>query len=381
MHLLPSAYPRRVLVAVTGLSPQIVTETLYALATATPPFVPTEVHLLTTRGGAEKARLGLLSDEPGWFHRLREDYKLPPIDFTEKGIHVVSDAAGNLLDDIRTPEENRAAADFITARVRELTSDTGCALHVSIAGGRKTMGFFLGYALSLYGREQDRLSHVLVSEPYESTLGFYYPTPYSKVLELPHDRGLVDTAKATVTLAEIPFVSLRHGLPESLLSGHATFSQTVEAAQSALGPPELVIDTEKRRVCAARTWFRLPPAELALLSLFARARKDGEPALAAPKKYVGDSDWALRFLRELRQIAGAAADLDDTEHALRNGMDGGYFSTHLSKLRKLIRRELGSGAGPYLIDDSGSRPRRYHLAVPPPAIRFDTSPDVNRPNR
>ena len=222
MHLVPSAYPRRVLVAVTGLSPQIVTETLYALATATPSFVPTEVHLLTTRGGAEKARLGLLSNEPGWFHRLREDYKLPVIDFTEKSIHVVSDAAGNPLDDIRTPEENKAAADFITAHVRELTSDPGCALHVSIAGGRKTMGFFLGYALSLYGREQDRLSHVLVSEPYESTLGFYYPTPYSKVLELPHDRGLVDTAKATVTLAEIPCVSLRHGLPESLLSGHAT---------------------------------------------------------------------------------------------------------------------------------------------------------------
>ena len=118
-----------------------------------------------------------------------------------------------------------------------------------------------------------------------------------------------------------------------------------------------------------------------MLSLFARARKEGEPALAAPKKYVGDSDWAQRFLRELRQIAGAAADLDDTEHALRNGMDGGYFSTHLSKLRKLVRRELGPGAGPYLIDDSGSRPRRYHLAVPPLAVRFDASPDGNRPNR
>jgi CRISPR-associated protein (TIGR02584 family) len=35
---------------------------------------------------------------------------------------------------------------------------------MSIAGGRKTMGFYAGYALSLYGRAQDRMSHVLVEE-------------------------------------------------------------------------------------------------------------------------------------------------------------------------------------------------------------------------
>ena len=48
-HLAPHEYPRRVLLVVCGLSPQIVTETIYALA-ADPvqPFVPTEVHLITT---------------------------------------------------------------------------------------------------------------------------------------------------------------------------------------------------------------------------------------------------------------------------------------------------------------------------------------------
>src|SRR3990172_2018906 len=46
----PSSYPRRILLAVTGLSPQVVTETLYALAVEPPAgeerFVPTEVHLV-----------------------------------------------------------------------------------------------------------------------------------------------------------------------------------------------------------------------------------------------------------------------------------------------------------------------------------------------
>lgn len=140
----PEEYPRRVLLAITGLSPQVVTETVYALTIErSRPFVPTEIHLLTTREGAERARLALLSSEPGWFHRLRQDYGLPQIAFDESRIHQLRDEHGTALDDIRTPEQNRLAADFIIEHVRGLTSDPDCAVHVSIAGGRKTMGFFL----------------------------------------------------------------------------------------------------------------------------------------------------------------------------------------------------------------------------------------------
>ena len=53
----PASYPRRILLAVTGLSPQIVTETLYALAVeGEPRWMPTEIRIITTRRGAEKAR-------------------------------------------------------------------------------------------------------------------------------------------------------------------------------------------------------------------------------------------------------------------------------------------------------------------------------------
>lgn len=173
----PECYPCRILLCVTGLSPQIVTETLYALAvTGDPCFVPSEIHLLTTADGAERARLTLLSEEPGWFHRLCQDYGLPPIRFTLDTIHILHNAEGRLLGDIRNVADNEAIADAITAKVRELTADPNSAVHTSIAGGRKTMGFYLGYALSLLGRPQDRLSHVLVSSPFESNLDFFYPT-------------------------------------------------------------------------------------------------------------------------------------------------------------------------------------------------------------
>ena len=79
-----------------------------------------------------------------------------------------------------------------------------------------------------------------------------------------------------------------------------------------------------------------------------------------------------RQLVELRRIAGALGDLDGTERALRNGMDGSYFSTHLSKLNKIFRRELGPAAGPYLISDGGRRPRRYSLGLRPAAVSYNT---------
>ncbi len=366
----PRTCSRRILLAVTGLSPQIVTETLYALAIATdPPFIPTEIHLVTTAEGAERARLALLSDKLGWFHRLCLDYALPPIAFDATHIHVLRDTDGRPMSDIRSPQDNLACADFITEQVRTLTADPDTALHVSIAGGRKTMGFFLGYALSLFGRPQDRLSHVLVSEPFENTWSFFYPTPYENVIETA-DKKLADARDARVSLAEIPFVSLRHGLPSALLDGRASFNATVDAARATLGPARLEIDLGRREVRAAGRSFRLPPAELAILAVFARRALAGAPALPAPPKDVPDMAWAARYLRELRAIVGPMRDMSSAEHALRGGMDGSYFSSRLSKLRSALTRELGAAAGPYLIDDGGRRPHRYRLGLEAEAVRI-----------
>lgn len=366
----PTDYPRRILLAVSGLSPQIVTETIYALAAqADAPFVPTEVHLITTREGANRAELSLLSDDLGWFHKLCADYHLPGIQFSRKNIHIMRDANERGMDDIRSVEDNRAAADFITARVREFSADPNCALHVSIAGGRKTMGFYLGYALSLYGRPQDRLSHVLVSEPFENSIEFFYPTPYSRVLQT-RDGKLADTAMAEVTLAEIPFVSLRHGLPQALLSGHASFGQAVQAVQASLAPPELLIDLTGRCIRAGARTIELAPAELALLAVFARQLLNQAGALPAPSKGVPDLPWAKRFLKEYRAITGTLADTDATERALKSGMDGEYFSIRKSKLERKLKAALGPAADAYKIDSGNQRPGKYQITLVPEAVRF-----------
>jgi CRISPR-associated protein (TIGR02584 family) len=369
----PATFPRRILLAVTGLSPQIVTETLYALAVkpnvGQAPFIPTEIRLITTSQGREQAINNLLSEQPGWFHRLRADYKLPEMRLDAGCIHVMPGMDGEALGDIRSLEDNELAADFITEQMRELTSDADTALHVSLAGGRKTMGFYLGYALSLFGRAQDRLSHVLVSSPYESNTGFYYPTPYELILQTrDHPPRAVDAHNAEVVLPEIPIVYLRDGLPESLLAGHATFNATVAAARSALAPTQLEIDVRTRRVRAGGGAFRLPPAQFAMLVVFAYRASRQLPPLRAPVARA--DDWSKQYLHDLRTAYGAREIPDSVERSLESGVDEDYFSQQRSKLHRQLKRELGPVARDFRIDSGNERPGLYRLSVAAERIRF-----------
>ena len=82
------------------MSPQIVTETLYSLViTQAQPFIPTEIHLITTLAGAKEARLQLLHPKTGQFKLLCQDYQLSGIHFQEENIHIIEDYQGNKLDD------------------------------------------------------------------------------------------------------------------------------------------------------------------------------------------------------------------------------------------------------------------------------------------
>ena len=368
----PQDHPRRLLVAVTGLSPQIVTETLYALAVRQkPPFVPTEVRLITTEEGAERAKLSLLHPESGWFHRLRADYDLPPIAFEPEHIHVLKDADGRPLGDIRSPEDNERAADTITDVVRELTRDDGSALHVSIAGGRKTMGFYLGYALSLYGRAQDRLSHVLVNAPYESHREFFYPTPRSELIHTPGPKSRpYDAQNAKVTLAEIPFVRLREGLNPELMEGTASFSTVVADAQRALPPLALELDPASCMVTAGGESFHMKPAWFATYWMLAERARLGKPGV----------HWSDGIEQELLDYYGqvvnpASGDYERAERAFARGLSAENFNPTKTHIKEELERRLGRRrAEPYLITAQegipGTRYRRVGLALPPEAIRI-----------
>lgn len=374
MTPLPGAHARRVLFTVCGLSPQVITESVYALAVAAAPaerFAPTEVHVLTTTEGAQRVRLALLSEQPGGFARLRRDYRLPPITFGEAQIHLVPGADGAPLADIRSEGDNARMADAVTELVRGFTADPGCALHVSIAGGRKTMGFYAGYALSLFGREQDRLSHVLVSAPFESSWEFFYPTPYPQVIATQGGRELADAATAEVKLAQIPFVRLRPVLPASLLDQAAGFVDVVQAADRRLAPARLVLDVPGQCIEADGQRMHLPPWSFALMAVLAWRAHRGAAPLTAPTKDQHDAQWAAAFLADLRAVVGLGSVPTSVDEQLVANCTGDRFSQHRSRLVKALTLALGPGRVPLYFDDGGShRNKRYRIPLPAEAIEI-----------
>jgi len=75
---------------------------------------------------------------------------------------VIKNKYDNELEDIRNTDDNECAANFITSVIREFAKRNDVVIHCSVAGGRKTMSVFAGLAMTLVGRKQDHLYHVLV---------------------------------------------------------------------------------------------------------------------------------------------------------------------------------------------------------------------------
>lgn len=93
------------------------------------------------------------------------------------------------------------------------------------------MGALLYACLTLAGREDDRLTHVLVNEPYETIPNFYFPSQpgtledrSGKSISLLHD--------PVVDLADIPFVAIRNLFQRELNRAAGTFSTLVASCRS-----------------------------------------------------------------------------------------------------------------------------------------------------
>ena len=368
----PETYPRRVLLAIGGMTPQVVTETLYYLCVKREPaYVPTDVYLITTSVGHDEAMDHLL-DEGGAFHEFVKDYGLEgQINFTVEKFLPLLDTEGRHLTDVRSAADNMVAADVITEKVRELTLDNQASLHISISGGRNTLGLYLGYALSMFGRGQDRLSHVLVPWQFEGSDDFFYPPPEHELITL-RNRKTISTQHAHITLAEIPFISLRHGLPQALLEGKASYSQTVAAIQRSLGPPHIKIKAAERKVWLGGILVEMPPQLFSFYFWLCRRRKSG-PANAGHVNWR-DEGVGAEFLKEYKIVVGSMAhDYQMTETALKNGMTEEFIAEKKTRINRWLKEVLGNGAAePYLIQPTGKRPKtRYGLLVDTQAIEVE----------
>ncbi|MDH1712730.1 CRISPR-associated ring nuclease Csm6 [Acinetobacter johnsonii] len=352
---------KNILLLVTGMTPQIITETVWALAcdpNNQNPWVPDEIKVVTTLDGIKEIEKTLLGRE-GIFQKMIHEYGLSHIRFDKESLIAITDKDNQPLVDLKTPSDNEQAADKICNMIRMLTQNCNDTLHVSIAGGRKTMGFYAGYALSLYGRAQDRMSHVLVSSEYETLRGFYYPAKQPKQTiikklfkKIQNDTEVfeeveLDSFDAKIWLANIPFVRMRDAiLPKHQLNPEhgKNFSEVVNEINKSFEPIQLTIFTKngKREFqINDEQPIKLSPQYFAMLHWFADKKINQKIGIEAPKSDKADLDEKdqVDFFREwsdeYNHFYGKQKAKDDVI------VDKEYFEIIKSKLNKTLVDKIG----------------------------------------
>jgi CRISPR-associated protein (TIGR02584 family) len=335
---------RDILVAVVGLTPQVITETVYYLTQIRqPPATLAAIHILTTRRGHEQVHTQLLASPGGHFYACCAEYGLDPTAI-EFEVHILKDAAHVPLEDIRTAADSAAVADQIIAHMQRLTSDPTTRLFCSLAGGRKTQSVLLGFALQLYGRPQDTLLHVLVDAALENHPEFFYPPRTARLLRTRDGRWL-DAGAARIDVAEIPYLRLRDKLFNDTASAATGFAPTIVHGQRLLDAlpdlPPLVITYRTRRIRIGTAELQLPPLEFILYAHLARLRLDHLQSLQG-EGFVTLDDLEQAQDELLRRHAGLYSPHAERVATLRRQWARGFprdsIRAHFAHINRQMRR-------------------------------------------
>ncbi len=380
-----------VLVAVTGMAPAVLTETVWALAhprQGQATVIPDRVIVLTTTRGAKEIREQLLQAAKGctsvWESLLStlQCEGLPVegrLRFGDSGSHIriFSRYDGSTpvpLQELATEEDNEAVGDSILNAIWGEVEKPNTQIIASIAGGFKTMSALLMSCMSLIGRPEHRITHVLVDTPFDDLKlrpRFYFPSQPQSRLLLGEDPFFAD--KARVVLMDVPFVALRRLFADYLVEKPRTYSELVaHCKHSAAVLPasrikELVIMRRTFQIKVNGQPVKLAPTLFMVTRFFAEARRENlcfskfRDAFAA---YTDSLEKALRSssvprYRETleRHLQGCREDVKKSKEPAASG-DADYRRlTHiLNPLRDRLRHVGGDAAILAELLPEGGRP-------------------------
>ncbi len=275
-----------VLIAVCGTSPAVITETVQAIGRKYPTFVIDEIIVLTTTIGREKLVAQIL-ESGAWENLRRElnagDGELRFGDCADSIQLIPSMDKTRNLADICTPDDHLSMANQLCRILRGYTDNPDITVLASLAGGRKTMSTMMGFCFSLFARDQDKLFHVLVNEPFDGRLEppFLFKPKKAVVHKLP-DGKTISSDEAHIDLIEIPCVHLRKLFPQQFGKAAGEYSSLVHEADymAGMGDRELRLDLKTGDVTIGATTVlsgEKAPTEFWIYWSVARATKEDIP--------------------------------------------------------------------------------------------------------
>lgn len=322
---------KSILISGIGTSPAVLTETVWCLAHQNVPIVPDEVVVLTTESGKERLYAEILNGESSVWRRMCESLREDKVDidgklvFGKTSVRVIPDAHGNEIYDLRSGEDNLRAADFMLQQLRQYTESSDTVVLASIAGGRKTMSALLFSCMTLLGREDDKVFHVLLPPEFEGgvTPPMYYPV-----------KGVTYTNRMTgktyksekfqSELFEVPFVRMRGWYQEKFKTIPPTYRTLVSRVKTVSPPaiayPEIEIDAwngwttlNGQQVPMSRPCF----AMLLLLASGVDVKEHHRRLLDAHKApNVSSCDWLASF--QEGALFANESDIEDIYKTMSN---------------------------------------------------------------
>ena len=336
---------RVVLVAGIGTSPAVLTETVWALAHQKKPVVPEEVVVITTKTGKARLCAEMFGEKGAWSAMVaalkREKVALGgKLMFGDTSIRVMPDEGRNELDDLRTGEDNLRAADFILGELRKYTESPDTKVLASIAGGRKTMSALLFSCMSLLGREQDKVYHVLIPPEYECGMDppFYFPqkgATHQQIFRGKPTGKKVPSSKIAIELFEVPFVRMRGWYQEKFKTTPPTYRTLIEKMQT-IAPPavaysEIEIDAWNKGVTVGGKNVDLSATCFAALIALANGVYGRDLHMRLMEAASGPRGGACEWLAELREgsrfkNSDMKEDVSKVMSDLRTNLTGGGFT-------------------------------------------------------
>lgn len=278
-----------VLISLVGATPAVLPETVWALATQPEPVLPDRIIALATAPGAAQLKEKLFAD--GHWERMLEQLKAKGAQREGKlkfgpiadSIRVFPDLSRSReLDDIRSLEDNEAIAEFFMELIRGFTENDSIRLIVSIAGGRKTTSALLHSVMTLLGRAQDQINHILINDEWIYQKDFLYPGCTGEFVNRETGEPL-SSADARLDLVEVPFVPLRYLFKRDLEKSAGSYVELMNQLRTRTINVEddliVQLDTARGTLSVSGRDVSLSPNEFLLYLFFALRTQDGKPAV------------------------------------------------------------------------------------------------------
>ncbi len=257
---------KHIVVISCGTTPQIVTETLWALKVQKN-IDWADCYVITTSTGEK-----ILYSPSFLTHWRKLNQTLgstPSRGLMQPNILTITDELNWI-----------AYGNIVLSLLARLTCDPDTVVHVSLAGGRKPMSVLLAFGIALFGRECDQLYYVLANDEFSASGAFYPDEP----------------ASSAITVTDIPYIRLRPFLDKYIqtepeqLSYSMLVALTQDRLYASLAPRCAELDLRSRYLCIDGTKIHLSLRELAVYWWIATA----EQPIPWGKR-LPDNEW-IRFL-------------------------------------------------------------------------------------